>query len=396
LISILATNACTAKPSEVTEWDIHILLPLTGGYAGYGQEVAWAIKDSEQQVNDSGGILGKPINCILHDTQSEPTVAHAETAAVLDTKPLMMALSDGEPQGYASGELFVNEKVFCVMPFCGMPCNSTFEPWTTAFMNWDESLNGPAEAKWLEHESDIKRIVPIFDAMSPAYYNLSRLKFKYMQEMLGMDVEPLEPVTFEMFTTTDFGPVAVAALEQDADGYILTATGDPCAKTIVEMNRRGMTENRRIFINYSSDYPELYEIGEGFLDDCYISSFFWIDNPAERWQATKARYEAYTDTPIGFGLLGGSDIPYMFKRSYEACGITGDPDKLVEEREKLAVWCYNIEDFEFVDVTCDVVNGVRMSPLWLSRIENNQKVLLDRVDLPTARPYKLEEQEWDW
>jgi len=366
-------------PFEVTEWHLPILIPQTGMYASYGAESEWAIKEAVKDINAAGGVAGKPLKVTFYDSGSEYAPANASTARILDTKPLMVSITVADPGAKGALPLIADEKVMSIGPCSGAENALEYRPWNVLFMGYDENCCGAADIEWLRREPDIKTVVPLYDNAVEWYVLCNESRIQWLEEA-GITV--LEGITFQQATTVDYGPIAIAALETNADGYIFTCYGDPVAKTIIELHRRGMTDNRRISIPVCADYPELYEVGEGYIDDCYVTSFYDINDPSERWQSLKARYEAYTDIPLGFGAAMGYDVAYYFKYCIEATGVTGDPDKLAEERQILAEFAYNVEDFPFLVGTCDVVDGIELNPFYLSRIENNQKVLIEVVPSP--------------
>lgn len=78
-------GAAAADPFEITTF-----LPLTGGGAFQGKEQARTLLAVEEYVNKSGGIRGRPVSFVVHDTQSNAQVtvqlmndAVAKNAAVV-------------------------------------------------------------------------------------------------------------------------------------------------------------------------------------------------------------------------------------------------------------------------------------------------------------------------
>jgi branched-chain amino acid transport system substrate-binding protein len=54
---------------------IGVVTPLTGTYAGIGQQVRWGIDLAVREINAKGGILGRKIETIYEDEEANPTVA---------------------------------------------------------------------------------------------------------------------------------------------------------------------------------------------------------------------------------------------------------------------------------------------------------------------------------
>ncbi len=71
---------------------IGVTQPLTGAFAASGNYVAQGAKIAEEEINKTGGVLGKKIQLIVEDNKSNPTeaVATAEKLIVKDKVPVMM------------------------------------------------------------------------------------------------------------------------------------------------------------------------------------------------------------------------------------------------------------------------------------------------------------------
>ncbi len=54
---------------------IGVVTPLTGTYAGIGQQVKWGLDLAARQINGGGGIDGRQIELIYEDEEANPAVA---------------------------------------------------------------------------------------------------------------------------------------------------------------------------------------------------------------------------------------------------------------------------------------------------------------------------------
>jgi branched-chain amino acid transport system substrate-binding protein len=58
---------------------IGLVQPLSGAFAGAGTDVTEGAKIAADQINASGGVLGKPLELVIQDTKSNPTEAATAT-----------------------------------------------------------------------------------------------------------------------------------------------------------------------------------------------------------------------------------------------------------------------------------------------------------------------------
>lgn len=54
---------------------IGVVTPLSGTYAGIGQQVRWGLELATKEVNAAGGVMGRPIELAFEDEEANPAVA---------------------------------------------------------------------------------------------------------------------------------------------------------------------------------------------------------------------------------------------------------------------------------------------------------------------------------
>ena len=72
------------------EYDIQVILPLTGPAAFLGKGEQQALQFAEKAVNDAGGIQGRPVKFVFHDDQTNPQVAVQLATDILASKPAVI------------------------------------------------------------------------------------------------------------------------------------------------------------------------------------------------------------------------------------------------------------------------------------------------------------------
>eukprot|EP01137_Pigoraptor_chileana_P004802 Opistho-2@46952 len=70
-LASLAGNALAqAQPIR-----IGVVTPLSGTYAGIGQQVKWGLDLAARQINATGGVAGRPLELVYEDEEANPAVA---------------------------------------------------------------------------------------------------------------------------------------------------------------------------------------------------------------------------------------------------------------------------------------------------------------------------------
>ena len=130
--SFLPAGASGTEP-VVEEWRIPFLAFLTGPYAGFGLQIKWAADEAVREINEQGGIAGRPIVIEYHDTALDPAKAATEMAKVVK-KSLLIYGPIAATTTKAAMPLAVREKAFAMAVACGLGVNLEFHPWTIHFL----------------------------------------------------------------------------------------------------------------------------------------------------------------------------------------------------------------------------------------------------------------------
>lgn len=75
IAAVAAAFAATGASAQSGPIRIGVVTPLTGTYAGIGQQVKWGIDLATKEINDRGGILGRKVETIYEDEEANPNVA---------------------------------------------------------------------------------------------------------------------------------------------------------------------------------------------------------------------------------------------------------------------------------------------------------------------------------
>lgn len=73
--AVLAASSLSAVPQAQEPIKIGVVTPLSGTYAGIGQQVRWGIELAANEINAAGGVKGRKIELIFEDEEANPSVA---------------------------------------------------------------------------------------------------------------------------------------------------------------------------------------------------------------------------------------------------------------------------------------------------------------------------------
>lgn len=75
VVGLALTTAATAVAAQNTPVRIGVVTPLSGTYAGIGQQVKWGLDLAAKEINDAGGVMGRKLELIYEDEEANPAVA---------------------------------------------------------------------------------------------------------------------------------------------------------------------------------------------------------------------------------------------------------------------------------------------------------------------------------
>ena len=118
--TILAATLSMALPARAADnFDIDVVMPLTGGGSFLGQGEQQALQLAEKVANANGGIGGKQVHFVFHDDQTSPQTAVQLTNEVLAKHPSVLLGSSivamCTPQRFPCAEIArSNDAIVCV------------------------------------------------------------------------------------------------------------------------------------------------------------------------------------------------------------------------------------------------------------------------------------------
>jgi branched-chain amino acid transport system substrate-binding protein len=121
IAAALAAGAVLAAAPEraraADDYDVNVILPLTGAASFLGKAEHQALQLGEKWVNDNGGIQGRKLHLVFQDDQSSPQVAVQLASQVIAKKPAVLLGSSLVAMCNAMAPLMTNGPVmYCMSP----------------------------------------------------------------------------------------------------------------------------------------------------------------------------------------------------------------------------------------------------------------------------------------
>ncbi|MEW5814689.1 MAG: ABC transporter substrate-binding protein [Spirochaetota bacterium] len=353
----------------VNEWEIPFLNVLTGPIASIGAYLQWGAEQAAREINAAGGIAGKPVKIGKIDTGMSPETGSVEMGKIVKTALVAMGPVP-ETVIMASMPIAVENQ------FMSMTATTSYE-YAVKFFPWSISWFPPTEERlatvitgWVEEVGlKGKSAVQFIENYGPwpgmAKAHSLGLTKGGARELNNIDV-PQDAVTF--------GPLVVKALEQKPDALIFACNAEKVAKIIIELKNRGWKNMNNILVFNSADDVPLYATGQANLAGVMLYNYTDPNLNTPRWtryrEAYKAAFTGGDPPPLSTHYY---DAVYMIKDAIEKTGVTGDPARLKEERAKIRDYCYNAQNFQGIQFTWNMKEGVPTNkPLFLIELKEDQ------------------------
>jgi branched-chain amino acid transport system substrate-binding protein len=371
-----STERSQEKISEsvaVERWEIPFLNSLTGPIASIGEYLQWGAERAAEEINEKGGIAGKPVRIRAIDTGVSPEKGAVEMARVTEEGSLTVLGPVPEPVIMAAMPIAVEAEMMAFTATTSYEYAVRFFPWAISWFASTEEKLPPVATEWATMHPEMKQVVQFVENYGP---------WPGMAEAHEIGLEEAgKTVLNEIEIPTDavtFGSFIVKALAQEPDGIILACHPEKAANIIKELQNRGWQDNSKILIFNSADDAALYTTGGSALNGCVIYNYTNPDMDSPRWNAFERAYRKDHDGMSPPSLSTHYyDAVYMIKEAIEEQGITGSRDLVQEERKALAQYCRNVKNFEGIQFTWSMEDGVPTDkPLFLFEIRDGEKELI--------------------
>ncbi len=367
--------SCNKKDDALPEvWEIPFLNSLTGPIASIGEYLQWSAEFAANQINENGGIAGRPVKIVRIDTGLSPEKGTVEMSKLVDSALVVMGPVP-EPVIMAAVPIAADEGVYCFTATTSFEYASQYFPWAISWFPPTEEALHPAVTRWAEMVK-AKRVVQFVENYG-AWPGMADAHNKGLENagctILNEVEVPVNAVSFDA--------LIVKALAQKPDSLVFSCSAEKAARIIVELKSRGWSSMKNILVFSVADDAAFYTTGGSSIDGVVIYNYSdpHLDTPG--WNEFRSAFKSSHNGLEPFALAPNYyDSVYMIKRAIEETGVTGNPKLLAEERVKIRDYCNEIDKFEGLQFEWSNRGGYPADkPVFLFEIKDGAKVLLATV-----------------
>jgi branched-chain amino acid transport system substrate-binding protein len=363
-VALIAMSVVIIRPVDAKsageDWDMALLLPLTGAFAAWAEGVNFAVHWAVEEINAEGGIDGRKVRLTNYDTALDPATGVARINDALRKHTIIMGPF---ASGIVSATMPTVKRAgaFAFVPNSGEQAVDRFRPhtfnlWTDFSIAVDKTLKG-----YVAENPSVKSVAIIYNPMDEFWVRFANFQ-KMSAEKLGLKVHPL----IELGQGAGAAAGAAKALSYEADAFLVTGLNNDMIDTMLELGRRGMTDQRRIMFYPLADDPAFIEIAKDVVDGAYLWNVFNRLNDNARWHKFTNDYRASHDG-LDPGLL---TIPYIdvvnfVKGAILSGNLTGSAEQRQDEWKKIISFMANAENFAGITQNYNVIDYQMHGPAYL-------------------------------
>ncbi|CDK00325.1 Branched chain amino acid ABC transporter substrate-binding protein [Microbacterium sp. C448] len=272
-----------------------VALPQTGDQAQYGEYFEQGFELALSELNDAGGIDGRPVELVYEDTQADPAQAPAVAQKFVDDESILAVLGDfGTPASAAASPIY--QAAGLVQFAFSASASTVTDPGDFIFATWvSQEYEAPRLAEFAAEQGST---AAVFYHDTDWGVNTHGF-FSEGAEEAGLD---------EVYTTgynpegTDFRPLLLAASDADPEVIVLISYAADGALIASQARELGIDVP---IVGISSIYNQQFiELAGDAAEGVQTLSYFTPENPDEAVQQFITDFAAEYDveTPSDYAI----------------------------------------------------------------------------------------------
>lgn len=325
LLSLAIAGACALAPAHAADDPIKIgaIYIMSGSAATYGKFAQQGIQLAMDEINATGGVLGRQLALQLEDGQGKAAVAiqAARKLVYQDKADVLMGLdSSGVAQGLVPvlpelGKPFIITHA-ATPDVTGKLCNAyTYR----VSVNVHQNMSGAAAIAAKTGAKKWTTIGPDYAFGHQSWEFFS----KYLKEK-SPDAVLMTETAFPRFGAEDFTPFINGVMESKPDGVLISLWGGDLVNFIRQANNRGFfKQGFEVLLTVGAATEVLTALGDQVPEGVWVGTRYWYgahDNDLNK--KFVASYEKNYGTPPSYNAEGGYVAVYAIKAAIEKAGNT--------------------------------------------------------------------------
>lgn len=315
---------------------------LTGATIEWGDNSKWAAEIALAEINAKGGIDGVPIEFTIYDSARKPDQGIAMARKLIEQDKVLAILGPCNSSVYkAVVPVADREKIVIISNCSSAPDLAKDSPWTFRNTLTADKQLGPAIKVWVDKYKP-KSVVSIYNAGDAMQVAEGKTILPQGLEKLGVKVPDL--LTYKE-GDIDFTAQITRAKGLKPDGIALGSCYNEGGMIVKEMTKQGL--NLPVIGGSCLATDDFIRIGGKGTEGAIVTSAAWNDDPRPEVQSFVSKYKQKSGGKLpNYGGTRNYDNVYLMKMMIEKMGVTNDPAKLAEDRDKIRKGLAELKDYQ--------------------------------------------------
>jgi len=330
------TAADQAQPPAVTEWQLPVIVSITGADSRAGLAAAWGFDYGVKAVNEQGGIRGVPVKITIRDAASSDTEATNEID--LATADALIIFGPPTEELYTAGDqAFFDAGTPTVGAATDETKRAALQPFAISCISDPGSEAVSAIDAWAQATKFTKACM-IYSSANEARAGLAEA------ELTAQGKEVVDKIEFNggIF---DAAGTADTAYNSGADAWYIDLAGDDSLSLVEQL--RSLAGDTTGKLNILCGQAAISSILLDPTTQAGLSGIrVWTTlDPTKDVEKRKTFDDAFNknvDDPDYYSVaVDYYQAALMLKQAVDTLGLTGAAAALPAEREQLAEYLYN-------------------------------------------------------
>jgi len=305
--ALLLTRAAQAEPAKGEPITMGVSGPLTGPNAQYGAQWKQGFDLALEEINNDGGIKGRPLAYVFEDTQSDPRQSVAVAQKFVANPKIVVELGDfASPASMAASPIYQRGKL---VQFGFTNSHPDFTKggdymWSNSVSQADEQ---PLSAAYAVKRLGLKRIAVLH--LNTDWGRTSKDVFVKAAKEMGAEIVATEGYLPD---EKDFRSTIVRVRDAKPDGVMLMSYYSDAALICRQLKQAGLT--LPIVAASSVFSPKFIELGGDAVEGVHTASRYFPDDPRPQVRNFVTKFKAkYGKDPDAFNAYAYDTIMVMAK-----------------------------------------------------------------------------------
>ena len=292
---------------------------LTGGTATFGQSTHNGITLAFDEINASGGVLGKKLKVLVEDDQSKPEEAATAVQKLISQNRVVAVLGEvASSRTLAAAPIAQSAKVPLISPSSTNPKVTEVGDYIFRVCFIDP-FQGAVMAKFAANSLKLKKVAILYDVRND--YSVGLRNF-FSETFKGLGGEVIGEQVFsegdsdfraQLTQLKSLKPEAIYVPGYYTEAGTISRQARELGITVPLMGGDGW------------DSPKLTEIGGQAIEGSYLSNHYSVDDPSPAIQKFVGDYKArFGATPDALAALG-YDAAKVLADAFKRAGTTEGP-----------------------------------------------------------------------